>query len=72
MRPDVQGKGYGRVLLTAVHTIVQTHSTSLGIALDAETPQNVSLSKQFGYGVVAETDLEGVPVWCMFRSNERR
>ena len=58
------------MLLDEVHKLSQTHPICTGVALDTETPANVSLYEHLGYSVVAETDLEGVPIWCMFRPKE--
>ena len=69
VQPDDQRRGCGRMLLDEVHTLSQTHRTSIGVALDTETPANVSLYKHFGYRVIARTSLEGVPMWHMFRPN---
>ena len=68
--PDLQGKGYGRVLLNTVHTLSMSHPSSTGVGLDTETAGNVPLYEHVGYRVEAKTALGEVPVWCMFQPND--
>ena len=69
VHPEAQGRGYGRMLLDAVQALSEGHSTSTGVALDTENPENVPIYEHCGYRVIAETNLEGVPIWCMLRPN---
>ena len=65
VRPKVQGKGYGRIMLDAV----EAHPISTGVALETENAANVPLYEHCGYGVIAKTYLEYVKVWYMFQPN---
>ena len=67
VHPDVQGKGYGRALLDMVHGMSEAHPLSTGVALDTETPTNVPLYEHCGYHVTAQSNLENVNIWFMFR-----
>ena len=48
------------------------HPVSRGVALDTETTANVSLYEHCGYRVTAQSRLEDVPIWCMFRLDDAR
>ncbi len=67
VRPEAQGRGYGRIMLDAVHALSEAHETSSGVALDTENAVNVPLYEHCGYGVIAKTKLEHLDVWYMFR-----
>lgn len=69
VHPAHQGKGLGKTLLDAVHTMSQAHPTSIGVALDTENPANRSFYESRGYHVLEENQLDELSVWCMFRPN---
>ncbi len=69
VRPEAQGKGHARALLDRVRALSEAHATSIGVGLDTENPTNVKIYERFGYHVVAETSIDGLDVWCMFRPN---
>jgi GNAT superfamily N-acetyltransferase len=62
-----QGSGVGRALLDAVHEIVESDPSGIGIALDTDTPENVSLYRYFGYETTAVVDAGGFTMTCMLR-----
>jgi GNAT superfamily N-acetyltransferase len=64
-----QGNGFGGMLLDAVHAIVEARSDVVGIGLDTDTPENVSLYQHFGYETTAVVDVGGLAMSCMFRRN---
>ncbi len=70
VRPQVQGRGYARLLLDAVHRLAARHSTATGVGLDTENAANVAFYERMGYRVVAEMQLDDLTVWSMFRPNE--
>jgi ribosomal protein S18 acetylase RimI-like enzyme len=65
-----QGLGCGRALLDAVHEIVESGPSCIGIALDTDTRENISLYRHFGYVTTAVVDAGGFPMTCMLRRNE--
>ena len=67
--PEVQGRGYGRGLLNAVHEMSQAHPFSTGVGLDTETPTNVPLYQHFDYQITGQGRLEEIDVWFFFRPN---
>jgi GNAT superfamily N-acetyltransferase len=68
--PEAQGKGYGRKLIEEIHALSEAHPTSNGVALDTENPRNVPIYQHLGYEITAETQIDDMVVWCMFRMNE--
>jgi GNAT superfamily N-acetyltransferase len=68
--PAEQGKGYGRLLLDDVQRLSESHPTSTGVALDTETHSNLALYQHCGYQITAQSDLDGLPIWFLFRSNQ--
>lgn len=84
VRPGGQSRGFGRVLLDAVHRLSASDPASTGVALNTETAKNVELYRHVGYRVVGEADLsDGAAVeagsaerrtlhtWCLFRPDDR-
>ncbi len=69
VHPDHQGRGYGRILLDAVHALSEDHPTSTGVYLDTQVAQNVALYEHVGYRVLAYDMLDDVPMWFLFRPN---
>jgi len=69
VHPHARGKGFGRTLLTALHTLSESHPTSTGVGLDTANPANVPLYEHFGYQVIAKTRFDDIVVWSMFRPN---
>ncbi len=69
--PAEQGKGYGKALLEEVHRHSAANSTSCGVALDTENPDNLGWYEHFGYTVTARSRLGAVSIWHLFRSKEK-
>jgi ribosomal protein S18 acetylase RimI-like enzyme len=70
VRPEAQGKGYGKILLDETQRLSQSHPTSTGVALDTETESNVALYQHCGYEVTAQSNLDEIPIWFLFRRND--
>jgi len=68
VRPEAQGRGCGQALLEAVHELVAAHPASTGVGLDTQSPANVRWYERFGYEVVGADRLNGLGVWCLFRT----
>jgi GNAT superfamily N-acetyltransferase len=65
VEPELQGQGVGSLVL-------QEYTRRLDAAgeasyLETEKPQNVALYQRFGFEVIDETELFGVPNWFMWR-----
>jgi ribosomal protein S18 acetylase RimI-like enzyme len=67
-----QGRGHARLLLDATHEIVEADPSAVGIALDTDTPENVSLYRHFGYETTAVVDAGGFTMSCMLRRSPGR
>ena len=69
VRPGVQGRGIGRLLIDAVQAMSEAHAASSGVALDTENPASRAFYERCGYHVTAEDQIEDVTIWSMFRPN---
>lgn len=67
--PALHGKGYGRLLLDAVHDLAEQHPTAQGVYLDTEHPANVPLYQHCGYELLGAERVGPVEVWCLYRPN---
>ncbi|WP_237741425.1 GNAT family N-acetyltransferase [Bacillus bingmayongensis] len=66
VNPENQGKGIGKALLQHLLHTVHTNNKSQGVALDTENTKNISLYQRFGFSLSGETQIDKVPVYCMF------
>jgi GNAT superfamily N-acetyltransferase len=64
--PSVQGQGIGSAMLTAFCA----HMDAYGAFsyLETDRPENVNFYQKFGFVVMAEAEIMGVPNWFMSRS----
>jgi GNAT superfamily N-acetyltransferase len=68
VRRAYAGRGFGRLLLDAVHDLAQADSQSAGVTLTTESPQNVALYQHFGYRVLGHAQVsEELETWTFFR-----
>lgn len=67
VRSEHHGRGYGRSLLDAVHALSDSDSTSRGVALSTETPENLSLYQHFGYEILGEERIDELTTWALYR-----
>jgi ribosomal protein S18 acetylase RimI-like enzyme len=65
VEPEYQGKGFGACLLK--HLIAKADKAGVGCYLENATPRNVSFYQHFGFQVVSEMDIIGIPTWFMWR-----
>ncbi len=63
--PSVQNQGIGSALLTAVCVHMDTYGAVA--YLETDRPANVHFYEKFGFAVVAQADVMGVPNWFMSR-----
>ena len=67
---DQAGRGLGRALLDAIHTMSESDPDSTGVSLTTETAANVPLYEHCGYHIVGhEQILDGLETWGLFRPN---
>ena len=65
MEPALQGRGIGSLVLREyTRRLDEAGEDSY---LETEKPQNVALYSRFGYEVIEETEVLGVPNWFMWR-----
>lgn len=65
--PEFVGKKIGKKMLDTILRIVDEDSTSTGIGLDTENPDNIALYEHFGYRLIATENLDGINIYIMFR-----
>jgi len=64
--PEAQGKGIGKAMLEHLLSMVDTDKKSCGVLLDTENIENVQLYQRFGFTLYRETQINDLPVYCMF------
>ena len=67
--PEFQGQGVGRALLEHAIELATNDPAAEGVGLDTEVAENVGLYEKFGFQVMGRGDVDGMPVWVMFRPN---
>ena len=63
--PRLQGQGIGTALLTACCSGMTDHSTVF--YLETDKYKNVLFYRKFGFDIIAEAEVLGVPTWYMSR-----
>ncbi|MFE1630347.1 GNAT family N-acetyltransferase [Brevibacillus reuszeri] len=66
VKKEAQGKGIGKALLQHLLHTVHLNNTSHGVALDTENQENVNLYRRFGFALSGVTQVDKVPVYCMY------
>ena len=66
---SAQGKGAGKALLEAFCRRSATDPLSAGVYLDTANRSSLEFYLRNGFLLAGEDDLEGVPLWCVFRSD---
>jgi ribosomal protein S18 acetylase RimI-like enzyme len=69
--PEFKGMKIGRKMLDTIHNIVDEDTTSIGIGLDTENPDNIPLYERFGYKHIATEVLDEMMIYIMFRPRKR-
>jgi ribosomal protein S18 acetylase RimI-like enzyme len=68
VRASVQGQGFGRTLLDAVHALSESDAKSIGVALSTEVESNVGLYEHFGYELLGSAPVgSAFTTWVMLR-----
>ena len=68
--PEFIGMGIGKKMLNTIHTIVDEDTSSIGIGLDTENPNNLALYEHFGYKLTGTESLDGLTIYTMFRPSK--
>jgi hypothetical protein len=68
VEPDLQGRGIGSLILSE-HCRTLDEQRLAGY-LETDKRENVRLYERFGYRVIAEASVIGVPNWFMFRESQ--
>jgi ribosomal protein S18 acetylase RimI-like enzyme len=63
--PELQGRGIGSLVLAEYTS--RLDAAGEDSYLETEKPENVALYSRFGYEVIEEADVLGVPNWFMWR-----
>jgi GNAT superfamily N-acetyltransferase len=65
VEPELQGRGIGSLVLTEYCR--RLDAAGEASYLETEKPENVALYSRFGFEVIEEADVLGVPNWFMWR-----
>jgi ribosomal protein S18 acetylase RimI-like enzyme len=69
VEPQLQGRGIGSRLMSEYCR--RLDSAGEASYLETDKPENVSFYERFGYAVIAEAEVIGVPNWFMIREPQR-
>jgi GNAT superfamily N-acetyltransferase len=72
VHPSAQGQGAGKALLEAFCRRSAADPISAGVYLDTGNPSSLEFYLRNGFTLRGEDDLEGAPLWCVFRSDSGR
>jgi GNAT superfamily N-acetyltransferase len=68
VRREMQGRGFARPLLEAVHALCRSTPGCGGVSLTTEDPRNLALYERFGYTVIGHAVVAPeLETWGMFR-----
>jgi ribosomal protein S18 acetylase RimI-like enzyme len=69
VRPEEQGKGYGKLLLSSM--IKKIESEKLPIYLETNTEKAMSIYRKFGFEILEHSIIPktNIPLWCMLRKS---
>jgi ribosomal protein S18 acetylase RimI-like enzyme len=68
VRSTHAGRGFGGLLLDAVHEMSHSDPESSGVTLTTEDPRNVTLYQRYGYEIVGHIQVaEGLETWGFYR-----
>jgi GNAT superfamily N-acetyltransferase len=69
VHPDLQGSGIGSVMVR--HFCARADALGASSSLDTDRLRNVRFYERFGFEVVVEGEVIGVPMWFMVRPTQR-
>ncbi len=65
VEPGYQGKGFGSSILQ--HLAAMADENGIGCYLENANPLNVKLYQRFGFQILRQKDIIGIPTWFMWR-----
>jgi GNAT superfamily N-acetyltransferase len=65
VEPGYQGKGFGSCILK--HLIAKADELGVGCYLENANPRNVPFYQHFGFQIIREKEIIGIPSWFMWR-----
>jgi ribosomal protein S18 acetylase RimI-like enzyme len=65
VEPQQQGKGLGSIILQ--HLINKADDEHVGCYLENADPRNIPFYQRFGFQVISEKEILGIPSWFMWR-----
>lgn len=72
VHPSAQGQGAGKALLEAFCRRSAADPMSAGVYLETANRSSLDFYLRNGFTLRGEDDLEGTPLWCVFRSDSGR
>ncbi len=64
VEPEYQGKGFGSYILK--HLIELADKRGVGCYLENANPRNVNFYQRFGFEIMSEREIIGIPSWFMW------
>jgi ribosomal protein S18 acetylase RimI-like enzyme len=68
--PEYQGKAYGSSMLQ--HLVNKADEEQVGVYLENANPRNNPFYQRFGFEVITEKEIIGIPSWFMWRPPVRK
>jgi ribosomal protein S18 acetylase RimI-like enzyme len=68
--PVYQGRAYGSRILN--HLVSKADEEQVGCYLENATPRNIPFYQRFGFKVISEKEIVGIPSWFMWRPPEHK
>jgi ribosomal protein S18 acetylase RimI-like enzyme len=65
VEPECQGKGFGSSILQ--HLSAKADEQGVGCYLENANPRNLAFYQRFGFQVIHEKEIIGIPSWFMWR-----
>lgn len=65
VEPEYQGKGFGSSILQ--HLSARADELGVGCYLENANPRNLAFYQRFGFQVIGEKEIIGIPSWFMWR-----
>jgi len=67
VHPSAQGRGAGKALLDGICQLSCADPLSSGVYLETASPDSLEFYYRCGFALAGEGDLDGSPLWCLFR-----
>lgn len=68
VHPSLQGKGAGKALMDAFCGLSRADPKSSGVYLETGSASSLAFYYANGFELRGEGDLDGTPLWCVFRA----